>query len=186
MRTFVQSIEAEFGRYRALGEGAIRQVADDQLSQAGPLGGSSLAVLVWHISGNLASRFTDFLTADGEKPWRRREEEFDERTVTRDAFMARWDEGWRVLESTLATLSDDDLQRTVTIRGQALAVHEALHRALAHVASHVGQIVYVAKAFRGDAWTSLSIPRGGSAAYTAHPDRDKPGDQASAIEGDRS
>jgi len=183
MRTFVQSIEAEFGRYRALAEGAIGQLADLELSQAGPKGSSSIAVLVWHISGNLASRFTDFLTTDGEKSWRRREEEFDERTVSREALLTKWAEGWRVLQSSLAALTDDDLNRMVTIRGQALAVHEALHRSLAHLSYHVGQIVYLAKAFRGDAWTSLSIPRGGSAAYTTKPDRDRPSDQARSISG---
>jgi uncharacterized damage-inducible protein DinB len=135
------------------------------LSKPGPNGSSSLAVVCWHLSGNLRSRFTDFLTSDGEKPWRNREEEFDDRVVSREEFLAKWEEGWAVLFATLDGLTDEHLSETVTIRGQALRVHEALHRSMAHAAYHVGQVVYLAKAFRGDDWTSLSIPRGQSATY---------------------
>jgi hypothetical protein len=115
------------------------------------------------------SRFTDFLTSDGEKPWREREEEFRARTVTRSELLSKWNEGWNVLLGTLATLSDEVLQDTVTIRGQPLLVHEALHRSLSHLSYHVGQIVYVAKSMRGNEWKYLSIPPGKSDTYNKDP-----------------
>jgi len=165
MSDLIQSIRSEYERYKALAEGAVRQVGDEELSKPGPNGGSSLAIICWHISGNLRSRFTEFLTSDGEKPWRNRDEEFDDRAVTRDEFLTKWEDGWRALFAALDGLSDDQLRATVTIRGQALKVHEALHRSLAHTAYHVGQMVYLAKAFRGEQWGSLSIPRGQSQSY---------------------
>src|SRR6476661_7956176 len=112
MNVLVQSIESEYRRYKALAESALDQVADAQLSEAGPANGNSLAVICWHVSGNLRSRFTDFLTTDGEKPWRKRDEEFDQRTVSRAELLAKWAAGWDVLFSGLATLTDDDLMKT--------------------------------------------------------------------------
>ena len=165
MREVIDSIRGEYDRYKALGEGAVRQVDDQELSMPGPNGGNSLAVICWHVSGNLRSRFTDFLTADGEKPWRNREEEFDDRAVTRAEFLARWEQGWAALFAALDALTDDHLRDTVTIRGQSLKVVDALHRSLAHTSYHVGQMVYLAKALRGEGWSSLSIPRGQSATY---------------------
>jgi hypothetical protein len=165
MRELIDSIRGEYGRYRALGEKAVAQVEDQELSLPGPNGGNSLAVICWHISGNLRSRFTDFLTSDGEKPWRNREEEFDDRAVSRAEFLAKWEEGWRVLFDALDQLTDANLRDTVTIRGQAQKVHEALNRSVAHTAYHVGQMVYIAKSLRGGAWHSLSIPRGQSQSY---------------------
>ncbi len=152
MNILIHSIEAEYRRYKTLAENALEQVAEAQLSQAGPANGNSLAIICWHLSGNLRSRFTDFLTTDGEKPWRKRDEEFDQRTATRAELLAKWAVGWDVLFATLAALTDDDLMKTVTIRGQSLAVHEALNRSLAHTSYHVGQIVYLAHAFAGDRW----------------------------------
>jgi uncharacterized damage-inducible protein DinB len=165
MTSIVESIRAEYLRYKGLAEAAIAQLSEAELSAQGPNGGNSIAVICWHISGNLRSRFTDFLTSDGEKPWRKREEEFQARTVTRSELDSKWDQGWDVLLATLATLTDEQLQLTVTIRGQSLHVHEALHRSLAHLSYHVGQIVYVAKSFRGKNWTYLSIPPGMSDAF---------------------
>jgi hypothetical protein len=178
----IDSIRAEYLRYKALGEGAIRQVRDDELSTAGPAAGNSLAIICWHLSGNLRSRFTDFLTADGEKPWRNREEEFDDRVVSRDEFMEKWDAGWAALLAALGQLTDDHLRGTVTIRQQPLKVHEALYRSLAHTAYHVGQMVYVAKAFRGEEWSSLSIPRGRSQAYNQDARFERAGAHADALE----
>jgi uncharacterized damage-inducible protein DinB len=174
----IKSVEAEFRRYKALAEGALNQASDDKLSAPGPSGGNSLAIICWHISGNLKSRFTDFLESDGEKPWRGREEEFSARSVTRAELMEKWNDGWNVLFATLDSLSDEDLTRTVKIRAQDLRVHDALNRSLAHISYHVGQIVYVAHAFASDAWTYLSIPPGQSAAYNANPTFDKPRDHA--------
>ena len=130
--------------------------------------------LIDYVSGNLRSRFTDFLTDDGEKPWREREEEFAARSVSRDVLLAKWNEGWDVLLATLGALTDEDLSRTVTIRRQPLLVHEALHRSLAHVSYHVGQIVYVSHAYCGVSWRYLSIAPGGTAAYNAAPTKEKP------------
>ena len=174
----IGSIEGEFLRYKALAEGALAQLSEPDLSDPRG-GGNSIAVICWHVAGNLQSRFSDFLATDGEKPWRRREEEFEPRAVGRAELLAKWDQGWRVLLGTLAGLSEDDLTRTVTIRRQPLLVHEALHRSLAHVSYHVGQIVYVARALRGAEWRFLSIPPGGSDAYNANPTREKPDAHAS-------
>ena len=175
MRDIVSSIEGEWRRYKALGEGALRQLQDDEFGKVGPGNGNSIAVIVWHISGNLKSRFTDFLTADGEKPWRDRDAEFQPRSnVTRDGLLERWSDGWKTLFAALGPLTDEDLSRMVTIRGETFRVHEALHRLLAHTSYHVGQIVYLAKSFRADEWNSLSIPLGQSREYNRNPTREKP------------
>ena len=173
MSSIVESIRAEYLRYKALAEAAIDQLAEEDLSAPGPNGGNSIAVICWHVAGNLQSRFTDFLTTDGEKPWRKREEEFEPRTVSRHELLSKWNQGWDVLLGTLQTLSDNQLSQLVTIRKQPLLVHEALHRSLAHLSYHVGQIVYLAKAFRGAEWNYLSIPPGKSDAYNQAPTLDK-------------
>ena len=153
------SVAGEYRRYKELAEKAFEQTAEEDLTSAPHAGDNSIAILVWHVSGNLKSRFTDFLTTDGEKPWRDRESEFDARAVTHAKLRRKWQAGWGVLFEALGALSDTDLDRKVTIRGQELTVIEALHRSLAHTAYHVGQIVYLAKSLRGEAWRSLSIPR---------------------------
>lgn len=169
MRDLIESIRGEYERYKHLAEGAVAQVQDQELSLPGPNGSNSLAIVCWHVAGNLQSRFTDFLTSDGEKPWRNREEEFDDRAVSRADFLAKWEQGWTALFGTLDGLTDAQLSATVTIRGQGLKVHDALHRSLAHTAYHVGQMVYIAKTRCGDRWRSLSIPRGQSATYVPGP-----------------
>jgi uncharacterized damage-inducible protein DinB len=174
MRHVIESIRTEYLRYRQLAENAMAQLDEADLSKPGPNGGSSIATICWHISGNLVSRFTDFLTSDGEKPWRAREEEFQARQVTRAELLETWGRGWDVLFDALAALDDAALGRTVTIRSQPLRVDEALHRSLAHASYHVGQIVYLAKAMRGAEWRYLSIPPGGSTAYNQAPDRERP------------
>lgn len=183
MNVLIRSIEAEFRRYKTLAEAALAQVPEASLSLSGPAGNNSLAVICWHLSGNLKSRFTDFLTSDGEKPWRRREEEFESRVVSREDLLAKWSEGWDVLFSTLATLADDDLTKSVVIRDRSLAVHEALLRSLAHVSYHVGQIVYLARSICGAEWLYLSIPPGGSAAYNSNPAFEKPEEHEGALRG---
>ena len=165
--TNIESIRVNFNRYQTLAEGAMAQIGEADLSRQVPEGGNSIAVICWHISGNLRSRFTDFLTADGEKPWRHRDKEFVARTVTRAELLAKWTAGWQVLDETLAALTDGHLGQTVMIRGESMEVHEALHRSLAHIAYHVGQIVYLGKIFCGRDWTYLSIAPGGSEAYNA-------------------
>ena len=172
MSTLIDSIRGEYLRYKRLAEGAIAQVRDDELMNAGDES-NSIAVICQHLSGNLRSRFTDFLTTDGEKPWRDREAEFDRRAISRATLLEEWESGWSALLTSLDSITDADLRRTVTIRQQPLLVHEALHRSLAHTAYHVGQIVYLAKTARGPAWTSLSIPRGQSDTYNKNPTRER-------------
>jgi hypothetical protein len=169
MTSIIESIRAEYLRYKALGEAAIEQCSETDLSTPGPGDGNSIAVICWHISGNFQSRFTNFLTSDGEKPWRQREEEFRSRTVNRGELVEKWNQGWSVLLDSLAELTDEHLHRTVTIRGQSLHVHEALHRSLAHLSYHIGQIVYIAKSLRGKDWKFLSIAPGQSDSYNKNP-----------------
>jgi hypothetical protein len=165
MRDIVESIQSEYRRYKKLGEGAIQQLREEDLCVAGPGESNSVAVIVWHISGNLKSRFTDFLTTDGEKPWRLRDEEFHQRKVSSAELQQKWAEGWAVLLNSLESLTDADLSRTVTIRNEKQPVYTALHRSLAHTAYHVGQIVHVAKTVRANDWKTLTIPLGKSEEY---------------------
>ena len=181
MESIVESIEEEYRRYKALGEGAISQLDEADLSAPGPQGANSIAIIVWHVAGNLTSRFTDFLTDDGEKPWRQREEEFAQRSVSRQELLNKWEHGWMSLFGTLSELTDDQLHQTITIREQPLRVHEALHRSLAHVSYHIGQLVYLAKSFRGEAWRCLSIPPGGSTAYNQNPTIERPAEHATTL-----
>jgi len=161
MREVLTSIEQEYRRYKKLAEGTFQQTTDTELVKVPSAEGNSIAMVVWHISGNLKSRFTDFLTSDGEKPWRDRESEFGTRTVTRAEMLAKWEDGWGVLFHTLSELDDGALGRAITIRGEEHSVLQALHRSLAHTTYHVGQIVFLAKSFRAKDWNSLTIPRGG-------------------------
>ena len=178
----VESIRAEYLRYKTLAEAAIAQAGDEQLSAAASPDSNSIAAVCWHVSGNLKSRFTDFLTSDGEKPWRNREEEFEARQVTREELLAKWEDGWSVLLAALAELTDESLARQVAIRGQVVPVVDALHRSLAHTCYHVGQIVFMAKAGAGAGWTSLSIPKGQSASYNRNPTGQTPAEQIAALE----
>jgi hypothetical protein len=181
MSALVSAILAEYRRYKALADGAIAQMRDAELSRPGPGGANSLAIQVWHLSGNFTSRFTDFLTTDGEKPWRQRESEFEARTISRSELLAKWENGWRVLFGTVEKLTDADLPKTITIRGKPLEVQDALLRSLAHCGYHVGQMVYLARAFRGGEWQWQTIPPGGSTAYNQNPTMEKPDAHAGAL-----
>lgn len=161
----VESFRTEFLKYKALTEKAIAQLDGPQLSATPPGGGNAIATICWHVAGNLRSRFTDFLTSDGEKPWRVREEEFEPRSVTNEELLAEWESGWSALIGALDGLTDDHLQQQITIRSESMTVVAALLRALAHTSSHVGQVVYAAKALKGGEWTYLSIPPGQSDAF---------------------
>jgi hypothetical protein len=174
MRETMAALEAEFWRYKALGDSSLAQLDDDLVSRVPAGESNSVAVVVWHLSGNFESRFTDFLNSDGEKPWRDRDAEFEPRTVTQAATLARWQQGWAVVLPALAGLRDIDLPRHVTVRGQPLTVLEAVCRSLAHTAYHVGQIVFLGKLWRDQQWQCLSIPRGASKAYNASPRSENP------------
>jgi hypothetical protein len=184
MSAVLDSIRAEYRRYQVLAERALDQVPDAMLAAPGPGGGNSLTTIAWHVAGNLRSRFTAFLTEDGEKAWRDREDEFIPRAVSRDELRAHWQRGWTALYDAIEPLTDTDLHRGITIRGQSLSVHDALHRSLAHVSYHVGQIVYLAHAHCGTTWAYLSIPPGGSAAYNAAPTHETPGEHIARLGGD--
>jgi hypothetical protein len=182
MRDVVGAIEGEYRRYKALGESTLAQLDDHAVCRVPAPDSNSVAVVLWHVAGNLESRFTDFLTSDGEKPWRDRDDEFEERIVSRAEAVAKWDRGWAVVLDALRPLSDEDLLRRVTVRGQSLSVAEALARSLAHTAYHVGQIVFLGKMWQGTGWTCLSIPRGASRAYNARPGNEKPAAHATTLQ----
>ena len=167
MSPHVEAIADEFTRYKALGEAAIAQLDDDELGLIGSDSGNSIITIVWHLAGNLESRFTDFRTSDGEKPWRDRDDEFVLRSVTKSALLEKWERGWRALLAAISELTDADLLQTVTIRRQQLRIDQALQRSLAHTAYHIGQIVFLAKQIRSGGWRCLSIPLGGSASHNA-------------------
>lgn len=144
----------------------MAQLADEQLATALDPEMNSIALIVKHMAGNMRSRFTDFLTSDGEKPWRNRDLEFAEPPASREALLAMWEEGWRCLFAALEPLADVEMTKTVKIRGEAHSVMQAMHRQLAHYSYHCGQIVFLAKHLQHANWTSLSVPRGQSSAYT--------------------
>ena len=159
----------EYSRYRIQAEKAIAQIDDDALNRVPVAEGNSIAMIMRHVGGNLTSRFTDFLTADGEKPWRDRDKEFVDGPFARADVQDVWAKGFSIVAEQLSPLSDDDLSRSVTIRGVELSVHEALCRSLAHVAMHVGQIILLAKLYAGPDWETLSIGRNKSAEYNQNP-----------------
>lgn len=149
----------EFAKSRRLGEAALARIPDEQLNTVPAPGTNSAAMLARHVGGNLVSRFTGFLTTDGEKPDRDRDGEFETRAYTRAEVEAAWHRGWTTLESTLAALEEGDLARVVTIRGEAMPAQHALLRAAVHMGYHAGQLVLLARLFADDDWASLSIPR---------------------------
>jgi hypothetical protein len=155
---------------KALADAAISQVTPEQFFAAPAPSDNSIAVIVKHVGGNLLSRWTDFLTSDGEKPGRNRDAEFEiDSADTREALLQQWEAGWNALFLALEPLTDRDLEKTVTIRGEPLSVLQAVGRQLTYYSYHVGQIVYVAKHYAGDSWRSLSIPKGKSAEFNATP-----------------
>jgi hypothetical protein len=153
--------------YKRLGERAMAQSPDAGLFATLDAESNSIAILVKHMHGNMRSRWTDFLTTDGEKPGRNRDTEFESPATTRAELMAQWEAGWKYLFQALAALSDSDLGRKVYIRTEAHSVMQAINRALGHYAYHTGQIVYLAKHFAGSNWRALTVPRGKSAEFNA-------------------
>jgi len=153
--------------YKRLAERAMEQVTDDQLFATLDDESNSIAVIVKHMAGNMRSRWTDFLTSDGEKPDRDRDSEFVDPPGTREALLAAWEDGWSRVFQALEPLSDADLSRTVTIRGEAHSVMQAVNRQIAHYANHVGQIVLLAKHLAHNRWESLTVPRNRSAEFNS-------------------
>jgi len=163
--SYLQDSLSLFRQYKKMTEGALAQVPDDQLTFVLDPEMNSIAQIVKHMAGNMRSRWTDFLTSDGEKPDRHRDNEFIDPPQTREHLMATWEDGWQRVFEALEPLTDDDLTRTVTIRGETHSVMQAINRQIGHYGLHVGQIVFLAKHLQHANWKSLSVPRGQSADF---------------------
>ena len=163
--SYLEDSLAVFRYYKNLAERAMAQVTDEQLVTALDGEMNSIAQIVKHMAGNMRSRWTDFLTSDGEKPDRDRDSEFVDPPATREALLALWEQDWQCVFGALEPLSEQDIERTVTIRGEAHSVMQAINRQVAHYAYHCGQIVLLAKHFNHDNWQCLSVPRGQSAGF---------------------
>ena len=157
--SYLEDSVALFRFYKKMAEGAIEQVTDEQLFTALDEEMNSIAIMVKHMTGNMRSRWTEFLTSDGEKPKRNRDAEFEEPPPSRQSLMKLWEEGWHLVFAALEPLTDLDLGRTVRIRNEEHSVMQAINRQIAHYSYHCGQIVFLAKHFKGRDWKSLSVPR---------------------------
>jgi uncharacterized damage-inducible protein DinB len=165
--SYVKDAVEVFRYYKKLADRAMEQVSDEALYTVQDHESNSIAIIVKHVGGNLRSRWTNFLTSDGEKPDRNRDSEFEAPPETRAALMEFWDSGWQRLFQTLESLTDDDLGRTIRIRGEAHSVMQAINRSITHMAYHVGQITCLAKHFSAPTWKPLTVPRGSSAEFNA-------------------
>jgi hypothetical protein len=163
--SYIEDSLALFRQYKRLAEGAMEQLSDEQLCHTLDPESNSVAVIVKHMAGNMRSRWTDFLTSDGEKPDRNRDSEFVEPPGDRKSLMDAWDHGWSCVFATLEPLTDADLSRTVMIRGEAHSVMQAINRQIAHYSSHIGQIIFISKHLASDQWKTLSIPRNRSSQF---------------------
>jgi hypothetical protein len=164
-KEFLQSTLKRFREYRSLGEKTMAQLSDADLNWQPNPDSNSIAIIIQHLSGNMLSRWTNFLSEDGEKDWRQRDAEFEPQALNREELLLQWEKGWTVLLETLESLSESQLSQTVTIRAQPLTVVDAIHRQLAHYSYHVGQIVFIGKWLLGDRWNSLTIPKNKSSEY---------------------
>jgi hypothetical protein len=162
---FLQSAIRQFETYKSLGEKTFAQVPDEGLGWQYNSSSNSIGTIVKHLGGNMLSRWSDFLTTDGEKEWRDRESEFENDIQTREQLLQKWNEGWDCLFRALRTLTESDLLKIVYIRNSRHTVTEAINRQLAHYSYHVGQIVYIGRMIQDNEWQSLSIPRGKSKEY---------------------
>ncbi len=164
---FLISATKQFEYYKLLGEKTFEQLQDEKLFWQYNAESNSIATIVNHLHGNMLSRWTDFLTTDGEKEWRNRDEEFGNDIQTKEQVITLWNKGWQCLFNALQPLTDDDLQKNIYIRNQGQTVTEAINRQLCHYSYHVGQIVFIGKMVCNENWISLSIPKGNSQQYNA-------------------
>ncbi len=162
---FLESSIKLFHCYKSLGEKAFAQLTDEQVLTKPNEASNSISLIVHHLSGNMLSRFTDFLTTDGEKPWRDREAEFEIAYPDKKSMIESWNKGWECLFEALESLKPEDLKKMIFIRNEGQTVIEAIQRQLAHYCSHIGQIVYQAKVLKGNEFASLSIPKGGTSEF---------------------
>ncbi|MFA1822018.1 DUF1572 family protein [Virgibacillus oceani] len=164
-KEYLSVIKARLQSVKQLGDKTIEQLTAEELHWSVNDASNSIAIIVKHISGNMRSRWTNFLTSDGEKPDRKRDEEFMDTLLSKTEIVAAWDKGWVLLFDAISKLNEEDLLKIITIRGEKHTVLDAIERQLAHYSYHVGQIVYIGKACKNDSWESLSIPIGKSEEY---------------------
>ena len=165
MKRYKISVIKQFEYYKKLSDDTFSQLENKDIQWQYNSESNSIAIIVKHLVGNMLSRWTNFLTEDGEKDWRHRDTEFEYPYFSKDDMIDAWDKGWDCLFSALKPLQNDDFERIIYIRNQGHTVSEAINRQLAHYSYHVGQIVYLGKMIRGEHWKSLSIPKGDSTKY---------------------
>jgi hypothetical protein len=163
--TYLQTAIKRLRYYKGLGEKTFEQLTDAELHYAPNAASNSIAVIIQHMAGNMLSRWTNFLTEDGEKPWRQRDEEFEVHNYSKQQLLDMWEKGWNCFLDTLTSLTENDLLKTIYIREEPLLVIDAINRQLAHYPHHVGQIIYIGKLIKDTGWQSLSIEKGRSEAY---------------------
>lgn len=161
------SVHKQFEYYKLLGENTFAQLSDEQLFHRHDPEANSIAIIVGHLHGNMLSRWTDFLDSDGEKEWRKRDQEFEPTIEGRQQLMEKWEEGWTCLFKAIKSINEENFDQPVYIRNQGHTIVEAINRQLAHYAYHVGQIVLLGRQLKGNEWNSLSIPKGGSQTFNA-------------------
>lgn len=168
MITYLPSVQKQFEYYKNLADKAMLQVeADEKLNWQPDVHSNSISIIVKHLAGNMRSRWTDFLTSDGEKAWRNRESEFEGGYNNRKELLQHWEQGWKCLFDALESLTEADFEKIIYIRNEGHTVLEAINRQLAHYPYHIGQIIYLSRMLAGENWRSLSIPRGSSEAFNA-------------------
>lgn len=163
--SYLESAIKQFEYYKSLGNKTFEQLQFDELQKEFAQDSNSIAIIVKHLVGNMLSRWTDFLTEDGEKTWRQRDMEFIDTFHSKDDIITNWNKGWNCLFEAIRPLKDNDMERIIYIRNQGHTVTEAINRQLCHYAYHVGQMVFIGKLLKGEQWQSLSIPKGDSSKY---------------------
>lgn len=174
MEGFLKDCIKRFLYYKELGDKTLEQISEEELHWMPSSESNSIALIIQHMHGNMKSRWTNFLTEDGEKPWRNRDQEFEQPIWTKEAALDIWNQGWNCLLDTLAGLQTEDLQKTIYIRTEPLLVYDAILRQLAHYPYHVGQIVYIGRMIRNEQWKNLSIPKGNSQAFNEQMKKSSP------------
>lgn len=165
MNSYLNSVKKQFEYYKTLGEKTFEQIPEEKLFWQLNNESNSISMIVKHLNGNMLSRWTNFLTLDGEKEWRKRDEEFNNDIKTKTELLSKWDEGWNCLFEAINPLTKNDLDKKIYIRNMGHSVTEAINRQLAHYSYHIGQIVFIGKVIKNEKWNSLSIPKGKSKEY---------------------
>lgn len=164
---FLQSAIKRLGYYKELGDKTFEQLSENDFHFSPNAESNSIAIIIQHVAGNMLSRWTDFLSSDGEKEWRHRDAEFEEQNLTKQQLVALWQKGWDCCLNTLNSLKEDDLMKTIYIRNEGLLVADAINRQMAHYPYHVGQLIYLAKIIKNDSWQNLSIAKGSSEQFNS-------------------